>query len=222
MTRRDFVKHAGLWVPAAALALPRVTCAAAPWKAGISFRATAPYVTDDPDSVYSLGEATFTTRTTTNGNQISFQWDSAPTVYDRYALADPRLAGMAIRQNTGVQRVLTITLPATGTYLIRFALGDIMSSRQAEYLQVRDDGTPLVTVSKPSTSGSWFWDARGSQYSYTDWPTHNTAVSAVFSTTVCQVAIGTPTDIDANWSTLAFFGLEEYAASGSRSRSWVS
>jgi len=159
------------------------------WKVGINFRATSDYVTDGDDEVYCLGETSSTQRTTNNGNSITFQWSAEVQLRNRNSGTDRRLAGSNSLSDNDAQ-TLTITLPQAGQYYIRLALGDYSYNQVANYIQVRDNGTPLLTVDDPTGPRHWD-DAEGTDFTDTTWPEGNVAVLVTFSTTTCQMVLGT-------------------------------
>lgn len=194
LSRREFVKRSGLWVPAAVgLLLPRKTSAAASWRVGLNFRSTELWRTDGADETYVLAnESSPTTRKTSNGNEVTFVWSST---YDVRAanrsVTEPRLGG-AVYVDTPWVYTLIITLPTAGTYSVRMAVGHV-DGGVTPITYLKDNGSTLITVTGAlSTTYRWL-DATSTEYNEADWIKNNTAATVVFTTTVCQLVLGTGT-----------------------------
>lgn len=191
------------------------------WTVGLNFRGTSGYVTDGADETYVLGETSPTTRKTGNGNEVTFNWDASPTIYayNRNAsIGDVRLAGINLKSNASNPLILNITLPSSGTYRVRMAIGDANEAQGTQYVKLMDNGSVLLTVSAASVAMAHFIDASGVDRTAAAWPTDNAYVDVVFATTTCQLSIG-PTSLIGDYSVLAHLYLEKIStASISRRR----
>jgi hypothetical protein len=158
------------------------------WKKGFNFRSTSGYVTDGTDDTYVL--ATDTSATTRNG--VTFQWSASPNVpRDRSAAVDAKLAG--IHGVDGIDEcTFSVTLPATGDYRIKFALGDQASLQGNMRIRILDDATGLIDLnSKTTTGAAYFFDATNvERTSVADWVSNNAAATHTFATTSFKLILG--------------------------------
>jgi hypothetical protein len=137
-------------------------------------------------------------------------WTGASGNVDASAGLDRRLAGVVYKANDGSQATRVITLPAAGTYLVKVAVG-YTDPQVPQYLQIRDNTTPVLTISKPAGSGDHRWfNASGVELDEAAWVAgYATAgVSLTFATTTLRLAIGNPTASGAASSTIAHFSVE--------------
>jgi hypothetical protein len=193
--------------------------AADSWRVGFNFRATSGYVTDGADEIYVLGENNSTTRSTTNGNSATFIWSGAgPQPRDRTTGNDRRLAGINF-VNGSTTETLTITLPQVGSYIVRLAIGDPADAGGHQYVQIRDNTTPLLTVDDATGPGAnQFLDATVVVRTAAAWPSANVSTTIIFATTSCKVVVGSVSISDI--TRLAHLYLE-YIPAATRSRATV-
>jgi hypothetical protein len=157
------------------------------WIKGFNFRNTSGYVTDLGNDTYVLPSDT--SATTRNG--VTFQWDGSPnTPRDRNAGVDAKLAGMHGEDTT--ERTFSVTLPATGDYKIKFALGDQASAQGNMRIRILDDATGLIDLnSKTTTGAAYFFDATNvERTSVADWVSNNAAATHTFATTSFKLILG--------------------------------
>lgn len=156
---------------------------------GFSFRKSAGYVDD------AIGDIPVSATEYTDN--LKYGWVGAvPSLYDRSATVDPRMAGVAIAPNDGVgQLEFRIDLPSTGKYEIRLAIGDAKYSKANSFVQLIDGDTVISTIDKSGTETKVgeFIDAKGvSHLSSASWALRNAPVGYVFSTKILRVLIGQP------------------------------
>jgi hypothetical protein len=204
----------------AALLVLTACSLSAQWKVGLNFRGTSGYVADGADETYVLASDTSsTTRTTANGNSITFYWNAAwASGLNRDSGIDVRLAGINYKLNNGYQPALVITGLATGTYTVRMALGDAGGAQDYQYARLDNDGVPLITLDKGTTAGATFWDATGVIRTAAAWPAGNVSATVTFTATTTYLVIGTPTALSGA-STIAHLYLEKTGTT--RRRGWV-
>ena len=163
----------------------------APFKIGLNFRATSGYVTDGADETYVLGTDSYPT---TRGG-VTFGWESgfsSANTRNRDTSPDRRIAG--IHFDTDGNAVFRVDLPSAGTYSVRLAQGDNSVNNSAGG-ELRDDATTKITISTAtlnSLGGVGAVDATNTWYSRTNWPSSNSAVSVVFSSSICRFALASP------------------------------
>lgn len=160
-----------------------VSCLAQTWDKGFNFRSTSGFTTDDTGQTYVL--ATDTSPTTRNG--VTFQWTgTAPSAADRNAGTDPRLAGINFAVNaSGKTTAFCVTLdPAFQTYSIHLALGDYNFAQTNMVAKLKDNGSVWQTIGPLTTSAGQRWfDATGTEYNATTWPTNEQPITHTFSST---------------------------------------
>jgi hypothetical protein len=156
----------------------------APFKIGLNFRATSAYVTDGADETYVLGTDAYPT--TRDG--ATFGWESgfaSANTRNRNTSPDQRIAG--VHFDTNGDAVFRIDLPSAGTYSVGLAAGDASPNAVGGF--IKDDVTTKITITNASLSslgGSGAVDATDTWYSRTNWPTNNSTVSVVFSSSICR------------------------------------
>ena len=129
--------------------------------AGISFRATSGYVTDNAGDTYSLGEAYPTTR---GGLTFGFDTNNTANTRNRNSSAGyERIAGMAF----GTSRVFEVDLPAAGTYDLYLGIGDDGSAWSVN-MDIKDNTTTLFNVTASASAGN-IADANGTVTTDTGW-----------------------------------------------------
>jgi hypothetical protein len=193
MNRREFVRTAsGLLVPAAAaLLLPKKSQAAASWRVGINFRASYAYVSDGADEVFADNATGSITKTTANGNSVTYQYSASLDTRNKDSGVDRRLAGQHWANNPN-PITFTVTLPYTGTYNVRMAAGGIEWGGP-DYCYLKDNGTTKISIEKELVDSGHFVDATGTDYSTANWPGSNSAVAVTFASTTCQLVLATAT-----------------------------
>lgn len=158
---------------------------------GFNFRSLSAFVTDGADETYDLGDVYPVTRA-----GWTFGWDTDMTANARSRddTIDRRLAGVNFKANDGTQAVFRADLPEAGDYSIRLAIGDATTDQAYQYVQIRDDATPVFTVDDSNGTTFMTWDdATGTNWTEVTWPSANTAVLGAFSGTVLlNMALGTP------------------------------
>lgn len=164
------------------------------YDAKFNFRATSGYVTDGAGETYVLGETSSQTR---DGH--TFQWDvCGDCSRDRSTGVGSRFAGVNKRANDGTQNTWTlITLPETGYYEIRAALGDATNTASATYAYFYDDSTlidSIVAVTASPTTADYYLDATGVTLANAAWDAGNTALLHNFASTTFKLVIGSPTN----------------------------
>jgi hypothetical protein len=201
----------------AILILLLCSTALAQWKVGHNFRSTSGYVTDGADEVYVLNEAGPITRSTSNGNSTTFNWSNWDwvTMLNSNDTVDRRLAGYVQKNNNGYPVTMTITLPSTGQYIVRLAVGGYLYGTSNAYVQIRDNGNALITVDKGSQDAATYWDAAGTIRTAAAWPADNTSQTVTFTTTTCQMVIGTWTN-SGGVTRISHLYLEKVAATARR------
>lgn len=156
----------------------------APFDAGINFRGSGAYITDGANEAYCVATDAFPVAR----GGFTFGWLTSPSSADRSNLVDRRLAGINYTQPTE-ERTFQLTLPAAGTYEIRFALGDQIGSGHI-YAEVYDDSSLLFTVPDSTPAIAHFVDAVGADYTTLTWASSNTPATHTFATTTLKVKIG--------------------------------
>lgn len=156
-----------------------------------NFRATSGYVTDGVKEIYVLGETSSQTR-----KGRTFQWDvCGDCSRDRSTGVGSRFAGVNKRSNDGTQNTWTLTLPETGYYEIRAALGDATNTASPTYAYFYDDATlidDIVGVTASPTTADYYIDATGVTLANAAWDAGNTAITHNFASTTFKLVIGSP------------------------------
>lgn len=158
------------------------------------FRATSGYVTDPANCSPVLGEA----YPHTYSNGITAGWNGGPATEDDSSSVDARLAGVNNKYNQGVQLTFRIDLDAAESKDIRAAFGNATNSSGYQYVQLLDDTTVIATIDQPTgeSAGQWY-DATGVlRTSNSDWVNNNAVLTHVFTSTILNIIIGTPTNPD--------------------------
>ena len=159
------------------------------WKVGFNFRDTAIYVTDGADEIYVLGETSSTVRATANGNSATFHWSSGLETRNRNAGGDARLAGVNFAWSNGT-RVLYVTLPQAGTYIVRLAMGDNDTDFGGSVLYINDGATNKLTIEDTVILADHYNDASGVDRTRAAWPGSNVAVELTFASTDFRLQLG--------------------------------
>ena len=158
------------------------------------FRATSGYVTDPANCSPVLGDA----YPHTYSNGITAGWNGGPATEDDSSSVDARLAGVNNKYNQGVQLTFRIDLDAAESKDIRAAFGNATNSSGYQYVQLLDDTTVIATIDQPTgeSAGQWY-DATGVlRTSSSDWVNNNAVLTHVFTSTILNIIIGTPTNPD--------------------------
>lgn len=155
---------------------------------GINFRGTSGYVTDGTNHDYELG-ATYGNypRTTAQGNNVG--WEAGPfiTAFNRTTSYDVRLAGVNYSDGSGTGK-FRMDLPSSGSYNIRFAAGDNYFYSRAVDWALYDGTTKLRDLTTGTTSGAdRVKDATNTEYTSTNWPGSNSAITETFAGTIIRV-----------------------------------
>lgn len=158
---------------------------------GYDFRASLGYVTDPANHVFINSSVAYPT---TDGHGFSSGWVAGANDADRNSGLDARLAGICYAA-TSATRTFRITLPSTGIYEVRLAVGDIFAQSDQQY-HVFDDTTEFITVTV-ATGGNQWADATGVvRTSDSNWSANNVAVTRTFVSTTLNVQLG-PNGADA-------------------------
>ena len=154
---------------------------------GYDFRASLAYVMDPANHVFIDATPIYPT---TDGHGLQSGWvTNAPEERDRDDTIDPRLAGLCF-SDTNLTRTFRVTLPSTGSYQIRLALGDIFAHAGQE-LRVFDNTTEFITITAASNGAVQWIDASGVlRTSVADWVSNNVAVTRSFTSTTLNVQLG--------------------------------
>src|SRR5438552_1744956 len=138
-----------------------------PFDFAFDFRYSVGFVTDPTYAVFANHEHVYPrTYTNVDGLSINAGWSvSNVAEQDGDNTVDPRLAGDNYGAS-GATETFTIDLssgsaPGPGTYRIDMALGDLLSGPFNEYLQVRDNTTPVITINGTTVQVTQFIDASG-------------------------------------------------------------
>jgi hypothetical protein len=124
-----------------------------PFDMGFDFRGTLAWVTDPAYGVWASSDGSGVpqyphTFTNANGQSINAGCEGAGLApEDLNAAWDPRIAGNAYQQNTGVEARFRVDLgsgsaPGSGVYSIDLAMGHVAAAIQD--FAVYDDATPLI------------------------------------------------------------------------------
>lgn len=192
------------------LSLLLCSVASAQWSKGFNFRATSGTVSD------AAGEARITDADTypTTVLSTSVGWTVAPTsCVTRSVSEDRRLTGICYMSDLSGSAIFRVNLPATGTYYVWLALGDVTDPQTGQYLQVLDDTTPVLTISSSGgTATGHYIDATATDYSKAAWPGSNSYATLTFATTTMYIKLGSSSL--SGYSTLAHFKIADYIPSG--------
>lgn len=151
-----------------------------------NFRASSGYVIDGPGQIW-CGTSLFPT-TDIHGLQSGWVVDVAE-LRDRDDTLDPRLAGISFA-NTNETRTFRVTLPATGSYDIRLAVGDV-NPQTNHQIRVLDNATEFISILTVSTGANEWRDATNTlRTSAADWIANNVAVTRNFTSTTLNVQLG--------------------------------
>jgi hypothetical protein len=164
---------------------------------GIYFRATDDQV--DPSNydaeIYSAGSGGSNyPRTSSQGNSVG--WESIVNnnllTADRSSGSVVHLKGITyINNSSGVYANYRITLPATGSYRIRLALGDA-DNGQTIRARLYDDATEFADISGATGGGTEnYLDATGvERTTQADWVSNNAYVDRTFASTIFRLRLG--------------------------------
>jgi len=158
------------------------------FEGSFNFRATSGAETDGSGQTYVLGETSAQTR-----DGYAFQWDACgDCARDRAGNSNPQFGGVNKRNNSGTQNTWTLTLPATGYYVVRAAFGDADGGASPTYAYFYDDATLIdsVELTASPTTANFYLDATGTTLSEANWLTSNTALTHTFASTTFKVVIG--------------------------------
>lgn len=176
------------------------------WTKGFNFRATSGYVVDGADETYVI--ATDTYPTTRNG--VTFGWEDTANLEnrDRTTSQDRRLAGINFTSTGSIDR-FRVDLPATGTYIIRLALGDTVAQSTAK-VEIKDNITSLFIIGPHAVTGTKYWDASDVERTAAAWPTDNISVQQTFGSMIFRAHLGNSTGV----SPLAHIYISNVVVSG--------
>jgi hypothetical protein len=180
------------------------TAPGATWSRSFSFRATAGYVTDAPDTTYVLRADRYPT---TRGG-VTFGWENDVEARDR-STAVPALAGVhQLAATWGLTNTaFLVDLPSPGRYRVRWALGDQQYPNRA-FAELRDGGNPstlLLAVPDTAVPAGRFLDATLVQRSAANWPAQNVPREFTFATTQARFVLRRPA---ATASVVSFISFE--------------
>jgi hypothetical protein len=162
---------------------------------GIYFRATDDQV--DPSNydaeIYSAGAGNSNyPRASAQSNNVGWEAISGGSlsVADRSGSV-VELKGIAyFANNTGTYADYRITLPSTGTYRVRLAMGDA-DNGQLVRARLYDDVTSFADIEADTASAARYMDATGVvRTSQADWVSNNAYVERTFASTIFRVRIG--------------------------------
>lgn len=151
-----------------------------------NFRLSAGYVTDGPNQIW-CGSSLFPT-TDAHGLQSGWVTD-LPELRDRDDTLDPRLAGTGFA-NTNDTRTFRVTLPQTGSYDIRIAVGEV-NAQSNHQIRVLDNATAFISILDVATGANEWRDATNVlRTSAADWIANNVAVTRNFTSTTLNLQLG--------------------------------
>ncbi|MGH7141998.1 MAG: hypothetical protein ACREF5_00750 [Candidatus Saccharimonadales bacterium] len=152
----------------------------------IDFRSTVSYVTDPAGCTYSIGGQYPQTR-----DGLTFGWlASGVGTRNRSTSTDPRVAGINFAGSTNPE-TFEITLPSTGLYDVGVAMGDAGSGQNAQYVEILDDTTSLISMTSGNLSPGEYYDLAGNLHtSAADFFANQTLEPLTFNTTTMYVVIG--------------------------------
>lgn len=186
------------------------------WSCGLNFRSTSAYVTDGTGETYALSSDTYPTTRSMNGggSSVTFGWNNAPSGSINRTTAspnNPELSGIGY-VGVGGSAYFQVDLPATGSYVVRIAMGD-GGSANTQAFTILDSTTVLIDGSaNVATASNNFIDASLTNRTASAWQTSNTPETLTFATTTCKVHVIGPTSSGS--STLSHFSITA-ASSGS-------
>jgi hypothetical protein len=169
---------------------------------GLNFRSTSGYVTEASNEIYVLGETSSTTRTSSSGVSVTFQWTTGtPTALDRDT-THRRLAGMNYSGVGGGEKIFTIDLSSVTGYDGASALdvyaahGDPLAG-WTPVVDYRDNATSFGGFTQATGGANRFDDATGvAQTSQANWIANASGdsggnkVSRTFSSSSFRVSVG--------------------------------
>lgn len=185
----------------------------------INLRATQAYVPDGTNQT-SLNDddvagGVYPISVTLDGDTFNIGWDDPPQYRDRDSGADPRLAGIGFRNNTGDNvGTLRINVPV-GNIGLRLAFGDPSNDRAYTEWAVYDDAALLETGIYASNipAGQWVDADEVLHTSNAAWIASNTEKTYAISSGILYIKIGSAaaqTDVTA----LATVGFRSVSAAG--------
>jgi len=156
---------------------------------GFNFRGTSGYVTDGLNETYVLGLAD--TYPTLRGG-VTFGWVTlgAGGVADRNNALDRRLAGVNFGSGAPTSD-FRVDLPASGAYVIHLGLGDAGGGSGGNHFTVvvKDDTTPVLTLTSILLVSNQTFDATGTSYPFATWAANEVGVTKTFASTICHLTI---------------------------------
>lgn len=169
--------------------------AIAPFSASLNFRMTCAYLTDGAGETCVIDTDQYTGSVIRNG--LTFGWDAAGggtgDLYGRNRATSPPEFGGMVFVNAGTTRNFRLNLPGPGIYKMRLALGDWDNAQPGLKAIIKDNSTTLATIPASgyaaTSSGQYFLDATGTEYSYVAWPGSNTQITQTFSSSVLIISL---------------------------------
>lgn len=161
----------------------------------LNARQNLAYVTDGAGEIPFIQNDNYPTtksgvtfgRVTTEG---SMSWR------DRNAANGPNLAGIVSNATIGTPAHIRVDLGSAGAKRIRLAMGDAsFAPADALYVQVRDNTTPLLTLTDADGFPvNQYYDAAGTLHTTpAAWTSSNAYVEVTFATTTCIIVLGDAT-----------------------------
>lgn len=162
---------------------------------GFNFRSTAAYVTDPSNSRHVLDGtdalAAYPTTNTIGGESVTYGFTDTTGLskINRSLTVNAKLAGIVYQGNSETIAKFRVDLPASGSYKIRFALGDAGDTSQGK-VEVYDDTTLKATIEDTAIAITSWVDALGTEHSGSAaWVSNNAQLTVSFATTICLVYI---------------------------------
>jgi hypothetical protein len=165
---------------------------------GVNFRGTGS-VTDGPNDYAEINTGGINQAlvdypvTTPQGHTVGWEVlpiDGQAEVRSRNLGNDPRLVGFHTPDNAG--GIFRFDLPSAGTYNVGLGSGDASYATTVGTITLKDTSTTLTTLCSGTTSAPQrFKDATNTEYTNVTWPTNQSLVQVVFTTTICRFSLDT-------------------------------
>lgn len=154
---------------------------------GFNFRSSSGFVTDGTNQAF-INDATYPNSVSIGGETVVCGYGNLPSIRDRNAGNDPRLAG--VHFNDLVSDVtFRVDLPATGNFKIRLALGDASTGLAGQRILVIDNATTVLDLSYSPSAAQRFIDPTGTEYTDSTWPGSNSQTTLTFATTTFKFTL---------------------------------